>query len=205
MKRFPMLRLAALSILGMGGCAQTADNPASYTVLDDAATQLRADFNRDKGKVRLLFVVDPICPGCLRGLDDVDATLLKKTSDANLQTYVVHVPVLGAKAKDVAPATKLINNTHVRHYWNESGAFGGLVSNAVDLRSKDGKWVYAWDVWLIYGPEASWDGPMPPKPRLLMQQLWALQGSERFPNFDSEAFAQEVQKVLHATPTAASQ
>lgn len=204
MRRYLVLLLATLSVLGNGGCARATDNPAAYTVLDDAATQLRADFNRDQGKVRLVFVVDPICPGCLRGLDDLDDSLLKKAIGPRLQTYVVHVPVLGAKAKDVPPATKLIDNPHVHHYWNESGAFGGLVSNAVDLRSKDGKWVYAWDVWLIYGPEATWDGPTPPKPRLLMQQLWALQGNPRFPNFDSEVFAQEVQKVLADTTAIAA-
>ena len=194
MNRLVVLLLTMLALPVIGGCAEQADASLAYTPLDDAATQLREDFNRAKGSVRVLFVVDPICPGCLRGLDDVDRALLRKTSDPRLETFVVHVPVLGAKAKDVAPATKLLHNANVHHYWNESGAFGGLLSNAVDLRNGD-KWVYAWDVWLIYGPEATWEGPTPPKPKLLMQQLRALQGS-RFPKFDSEVFAQEVQALL---------
>jgi hypothetical protein len=192
------LIVAALSVVALSGCVDAADPSPGYTALDDSAARLREDFNRAKGSVRLLFVVDPICPGCLRGLDDIDRALLRKTNDPRLQTFVVHVPYLGAKAKDVAPATKLLHNANVRHYWNESGAFGGLLSNAVDLRNGD-KRVYAWDVWLIYGPEATWDGPAPPKPKLLMQQLWALQGSTRFPNFDSEVFAQEVQALLAAS------
>ena len=102
-RNFAPLVAATLSLLAStGGGAQTP-GPAAYTVLDDNATQLREDFNKTKGTVRLLFVVDPICPGCLRGLDDMDQALLKKTSDPRLQTFVVHVPVLGAKAKTSLP------------------------------------------------------------------------------------------------------
>lgn len=201
MNRYVVTLLATAGLLVSGGCGADTSSASTYTVLDDAATQLREDFNNAKGLVRLIFVVDPICPGCLRGLDDVNKALLAKTRDPRLQTFVVHVPVLRPppKAKDVPPAAELVRNPHVRHYWNESGAFGGLLSNAVDLRSNDGKWVYAWDVWLIYGPEAVWEGAAPPQPKLLMQQLWALGGSTRFPRFKPEVFAKEVQKVLAST------
>lgn len=177
--------------------AATAEPNAApgYVELDDSATALRDDFNRAKGSVRLLFVVDPICPGCLRGLDDVNRSLLSKVADARLQTFVVHVPVIGAKSKDVAPAMELLENGHVRHYWNESGAFGWLVRDATGLRRGDER-VYAWDVWLIYGPEAVWDGKLPPKPRRLMHQLRALQGSAEFPRLDSEEYAREARQLL---------
>ena len=118
----------------------------------------------------------------------------------------MHVPALGAEAKDVSRSFKLLHNPHVRHYWNESGAFGGLISNAVDLRTNDGEWVYAWDVWLIYGPDAIWEGSAPPRPRLLMQQLYALRGSNRFPRLDAEALARQVQALLaNAAPAATTQ
>jgi len=42
-----------------------------------------------------------------------------------------------------------------RHYWNPSGAFGRALSEGVGLKSDD-KSVYAWDVWLVYGPEVTW-------------------------------------------------
>lgn len=195
-RNFALLVAATLSLLASTGGAAQTPSPAAYTVLDDNATQLREDFNKAKGTVRLLFVVDPICPGCLRGLDDMDQALLKKTSDPRPQTFVVHVPVLGAKAKDVAPASKLLHNVNVRHYWNASGAFGGMLSNAVRPSEGEKKWIYAWDVWLIYGPEAVWEGSALPQPKLLMQQLSALQGSTRFPRLDRNVFAQNVQALL---------
>ena len=198
--------VGALSVVAFSGSAQAGDaaSAAAYTVLDETGSPLREDFNRAKGSVRILIVVDPICPGCLRGLDDIDKALLAKTNDPRLQTFVVHVPVLGAEAKDVAPAAKLLHDTRVRHYWNPSGAFGRELSEAVQLRHAD-ELVYAWDVWLIYGPEASWDGARPPRPRLLMHQLRALQGSAEFPHLDAEAFAREVHQLLArpAAPTSA--
>jgi len=37
---------------------------------------LQDDFNRDNGFVRLMFLVDPRCPECLRGLADMGDDVL---------------------------------------------------------------------------------------------------------------------------------
>ena len=67
------------------GCAEADGAKAvdAYSVLDKGATKLQEDFNRAKGSVRLLFVVDPICPGCLRGLDDVNRDLLATSNEGS--------------------------------------------------------------------------------------------------------------------------
>jgi hypothetical protein len=181
--------------------------------LDDQGSQLRADFNRGIGRVRLLFVVDPICPTCLRGLDDMNRDLLEGTVNPKLQTFVVYEPVLGtaraapwsrvAVGTDVPKAAQLLHNPQVQHYWNPSGAFGQLLSQAVGLKNSQHP-VYAWDVWLIYGPEAKWEGANPPRPRLLMNQLGALRGSTEFPPLDSRVFAQQVQALLAQLPPPAA-
>jgi hypothetical protein len=204
--------VAALAALGLfSGRAESAQAGAfSYAALDDQASQLRADFNRARGSVRLLFVIDPICPTCLRGLDDLNRDLLARTSDPRLQTFVVHEPVLGrvpwlrmTASHDVSAAAALIHNPHVHHYWNASGAFGRLLADAVDLRNGEQR-IYAWDVWLIYGPQASWTGGSPPRPRLLMQQLGGLTDSREFPRLDSQVFAQDVRGVLAQLPPPAA-
>ncbi len=209
MRQYAALTAVVLLSAG-GGCTQghsSAGAPAAYVVLDDQADQLRADFNRKVGSVRLLFVVDPICPGCLRGLADMNRDLLEDTTDPRLQTFVVHEPVLGrfatwlraAGEKDVPEAARLVQNPNVQHYWNPSGAFGLLLSQAVGLKEGEGQ-VYAWDVWLIYGPEAKWVGTDPPRPLLLMHQLRALRGSTQFPHLDSRVFAQRVRTLLAQLP-----
>jgi hypothetical protein len=208
----------AISLLPAASAARGEGSPANasappYTVLDDQGSQLRAEFNRDVGTIRLLFVVDPICPTCLRGLADMNRDLLAGTVDARIHTFVVHEPVLGlarvapwlrpAGGKDVAKAEQLLNNPNVRHFWNPSGAFGRLLSHAIGLKNSDGP-VYAWDVWLLYGPEAKWDGTDPPRPRLLMHQLGALRDSTEFPRLDSRAFAQQVRTLLAQLPPSAT-
>lgn len=177
--------------------------PQSFVSMDDRFNELRDDFNRAQGTVRLLFVVDPICPGCLRGMDDMNRDLLSKTTDSRLRTFVVHVPVIGAQSKDVLPAAKLLENPNVRHYWNPSGEFGRSLSRAVQLQS-DKDAVYAWDVWLLYGPDAKWTAADPPQPKLLMHQLRRLAGS-KFPKLDSKVFAHEVQNALSTLPAAHTQ
>lgn len=203
--------LWAAASCAQGETAPTQAAAKSYTTLDDQGSQLRADFNRKVGTVRLLFVVDPICPTCLRGLDDMNRDLLESTTDTRLQTFVVHEPVLGtaraapwsrvAVGTDVPKAAELLHNPNVRHYWNPSGAFGQLLSQAVGLKNSEHP-VYAWDVWLLYGPEATWEGADPPRPRLLMNQIGALRGSTEFPHLDSHVFAQEVQALLAKLPPA---
>jgi hypothetical protein len=204
----------ALALLTAVGCTKAVGGPhsqAPYINLDDQATQLREDFNRAKGSVRLLFVVDPICPGCLRGLDDMNRDLLAGTADPRLVTFVVHEPVLGAAhvapwlrttaSHDVPAAAALLHNPHVHNYWSADGEFGRLLSDSVDLKGSDGR-VYAWDVWLLYGPAAVWSDGGPPRPLLLMHQLRALRGSTEFPYLDSQMFAQKTLNLLSHLPPA---
>ena len=194
MHRFSIAIVSAAALLTTANIAQS--DRATYKVLDEGAAQLRADFNAARGSVRALFVVDPICPGCLRGLDDMNKDLLSSTNDERLQTFVVHVPRMNPPPteKDVPQAAKLLRNDHVQHYWNASGSFGRELSDGLGLRV-DGEAVYAWDVWLVYGPDAVWDGEHPPKPDYFMHQLWAL-GSTDLPRFDSQVFAQRVHQLL---------
>jgi hypothetical protein len=190
--------VVALAVVGDSGAqsTQTARNQstAGYIRLDDDATQLREDFNRMRGTVRLLFVVDPSCAACLRGMDDMNRDLLSSTRDPRLQTFVVHVPVIGAESKHVPPAAELLPSENVHHYWNASGRFGRLLSDGIGLKNGK-KPVYAWDVWLIYGPDATWSREVIPQPAMLMHQLEELEDT-KFPSLDSNVFAEEVRKKL---------
>lgn len=212
MRIFPVTLIATcLPVLASGCVKEATSATATYTVLDDQASQLRVDFNRKIASVRLLFVVDPICPGCLRGLADMNRDLLRSTTDPRLQVFVVHQPVLGvarfapwlrvADGNDVSKAAQLLENPNVQNYWNPTGGFGRLLSRAVGLKNGDGP-VYAWHVWLLYGPDAKWVGADPPPPQLLMHQLGALRGTE-YPHLDSQVFARQVQTLLAQLPPAA--
>lgn len=194
-----------ISVAALAGCTPGDEGAAAaspaHAVIDGGDSRLREDFNRHEGAVRLLFVVDPACPGCLRGMDDMNRDLLATTDDPRLRTFVVHVPVIGATEEDVAPSMKLLQNPHVEHYWDGTGRFGWRLADKLQLHGDDER-VYAWDVWLLYGPEAVWEEGGPPAPRLLMHQLWQLQDREDIPFLDSEVFAKEARELLDTLPPA---
>ena len=194
---FAVVSLAVVGVLGCGNAADTASaHDVKTMALDDQATALREAFNADRGNVRLLFLVDPACPGCLRGTADIDRDLLAQLpADSKVRVYVVHEPVIGGTERDIPKVVGLMHTSVASHYWDASGAFGKQLSQALDLRDGD-KLVYAWDVWMVFPPEAEWTGASIPKPRLFMHQLQGLMDNPKFPFLDSKVFAAQVHALL---------
>ncbi len=56
-------------------------------------------------------------------------------------------------------------------------------------------------MWLLYGPDVEWVGVAPPRPQLLMHQLWKLEDT-KFPQLDSKVFARETHGLLAKVPAA---
>jgi hypothetical protein len=180
---------AALAVLPplVARSADTSQKP--YVVLDKSLGQLRADFNSNVGKVRLLYIVGPTCGICLRGLSDLQEALYsKKGNDPRMITYVVHVPTLGAREVNVAPASRLITNAHTTHYWEETGIMGKLMEESLGLTNR-----YIWDFYAIYGPTAVWSDERPPVPDFYQHQLQGLPPEKRL---QADAFAAKVSEFL---------
>ena len=196
-----------LVLLAMGpwllsGCGKPQAAPQSGTSADSVLLNgddqpLRDDFNRDQSFVRLLFVVDPICAGCLRGLADMgDDVLAKLPKNARIKGYVVHDPVIGGTDKDIPAPAELLHTTLARHYWDPTGDFGRQMSRVLGL-FHGAKPVYAWDVWMIYPPNALWTVKDPPQPVFLMHQLGGLDKA-KFPPLNSKEFLAKIDELLAA-------
>jgi hypothetical protein len=180
--------------------AWSADSPQKpYVVLDSSLSQLREDFNANAGKVRMIYIVGPTCGVCLRGLSDLqEAIYAKKNDDPRLVTFVVHVPTLGAREKNVAPASRLISNAHTTNYWEETGILGKLMQQAM------GAEIYLWDFWTIYDRQAVWsDEHRMPVPTFWQHQLSGRLPSDRFLN--ANVFAAEVDALLAQVPAPTEQ
>jgi hypothetical protein len=204
MPRVRVLIAIVLSIgaTGLAGCAPADDAAVAaisvrYAVLNADDQPLRDDFNRNKSAVRLMFLVDPRCPGCLRGLADMGDDLLSKLpQNASVEVYVVYEPVIGGTVKDIPAAAALLKTQIAHHYWNPTGALGNQMSHVLGYWNGR-RWVYAWDTWLIYPPDAVWSGQDPPRPSFLMHQLGGLD-SRKFPRLDGQLFAAQVNSMLTA-------
>ena len=162
----------------------------SYVVMGEDLQQLKDDFNANEGRVRLLFISGPTCGICLRGMADLnDAFIAAGQGDDRLVTIVVHVPALGAREEHVAATIPLLQGPRIHHYWEDSGIIGQHFSEVMGVE------IYVWDFWMIYGPEARWDGLLPPAPDYYEHQLGVTSGGSRgFPRervLDAERFAAE--------------
>jgi hypothetical protein len=105
--------------------------------------------------------------------------------------------VLGATEADAANTCGLAHNEHVVHYWDPNQEMGTLFSKAENMKKGD-ELVYAWDVWLVYAPDAKWTGAEPPKGAFVMHQLKDLMKRPEFPFLNAPAFRTEVDKQLRA-------
>jgi hypothetical protein len=193
MSRFLVTVLSGVALLMLTPLEASAQGVAKpYVVLDKSLSQLRADFNVNVGKVRMLYIVGPTCGICLRGLSDLDDTLYsKKADDPRLATFVVHVPTLGAREKNVGPASHLITDRHTSQYWEETGIVGRLMQQTMGMNQ------YVWDFWMIYGPEAVWSDDRPPVPDFWQHQLGGLPAEKRL---DATVFAAKVDEFLTKLP-----
>lgn len=194
-----------LSVIGLPGCghrdnaAATAARPrVEFAVLDAKDQPLRDDFNRGKGEVRLMFLVDPVCPDCLLGLSEMGNDLLSKLAkDARVKVYVVYEPVIGGTAKDIPAASALLKTRMAHDYWNPTGTFGWQMSHVLGYWNGS-RWIYAWDTWLIYPPDAMWSGAAAPKPAFVMHQLGGLGNLPQYKHLDAKVFAAKVNGMLAA-------
>jgi len=190
MKRNAHRLLLLLTMSALAACTDspTADTDKAYVVLDENLTQLRDDFNAHRGEVRLVFLIGPTCAICLRGMADLnDEFIAAAQNDPRMFTLAVHLPTLGAEEKHVAPSMPLLDGPRVRHYWNESGILGKRYQEVLDID------FYAWDIWMTYGPEAHWDGVLPPEPDFWMHQLGPIKKADRL---DAAVFAEETNKFV---------
>lgn len=98
-------------------------------------------------------------------------------------------PTLGAREEHVSQTIPLLRGPSVFHYWDEIGYSGRHYENRLDIG------IYAWDVWMIYGPDALWIDELPPAPAFWRHQLSSLVDATRL---NPEVFHGEADKLLAA-------
>lgn len=100
--------------------------------------------------------------------------MLDRTPGDRVRISVVWVPMNHGLERDVPNATKEVWDRRARHYWDGAGWLMTAYKEVLGGYPLDPA---AWDTYILYGPEAKWDGDRPPKPASWMHQL----GSARQP------------------------
>jgi hypothetical protein len=73
--------------------------------------------------------------------------------------------------RDVPKATVEVPDQRATHYWDGDGQLVSRYREVLGLNEP------AWDIYMLYGPDARWEGDHPPRPQYWMHQF----GSKRRP------------------------
>ena len=189
-------RLASAVVGGvlLAGSVQVLSQEKPYPEIDQQLKQLKAQFNADVGKVRVLVIGDPTCPPCRRGAALIQENVVSKISSDKLAVYDVWVPLLNLQD----PATL---QRHAHQYAHLLPP-GPRVTTYTDPEAYLGKkygpilgvpyGAPAWDVYLVFPADARW-GDAAPTPSYWEHQLGGMP-SEKL--LDGPRFAGEVGKLM---------
>jgi hypothetical protein len=128
---------------------------------------------------------------CLRGASEVKRELLDRQPSAKLTPLVVWVPQSRGREAHVPNASSYVADPRARHFWDGEGLVGQQYQHQLELSEP------AWDVFFLYGPDARWEGDLPPWPEHWMHQLGTAERPRLSgPWFDAPGFARRAEALL---------
>ncbi len=99
------------------------------------------------------------------------------------------VPRNRARARHVERVTSIVTDERATQYWDE---YGAVIDPFTDMLTLTGPCA---GVFLIYGPDAVWEGDTPPMPDYL-EDAHAREYNRPHPQFNRRRFADSVRAVL---------
>jgi hypothetical protein len=135
--------------------AAVASLHAETSVLE----QLKAQFNKDKGVLRLVVLVSPTCPECVGGAGWIEDYVLRRYPKLPVKVYAVWAEMYpGDSPKAFPAAQKLMPDRRVTHWWDESKNVGRRFYDVVPTNTKG---EIQWDAFYLYGEGAVWNEQQP--------------------------------------------
>lgn len=121
--------------------------------------------------------------------------VLAKIADENLRVYVAWVPMFRGREADVPKASREVTDARGTHYWDGDSLLTRAYREALALSEP------AWDIFLLYGPDARWEGERPPVPAYWMHQLGSARRPRlRGPFLDPALFLDKTRELLARRP-----
>ena len=120
--------------------------------------------------------------------------MFEKNNDPHLRAYVIWVPELYAQESDVPQGLATVPDVRANHFWDGDGLLMRGYGPVLDLPKIGSRSINAWDIFMIYGPDAKWEESAPPVPDFWMHQLLA--PGIRAPRLDSLEFAAQAIRLL---------
>jgi hypothetical protein len=117
--------------------------------------------------------------------------IFETNKSEKLRGVIVWIPMVETDNCDAANERKTrFSDPRVMQFWDQDRLFGRLLSQTLHLQES-----IAWDVYLVYLPNHSWDTEIPPLPAFWMHQL----NEEPTLLLDPPRLKEYVQTVLERT------
>jgi hypothetical protein len=150
--------------IGDAGSARPALVKRPVTVISDSGDELRAVFNRDKDKVRLVMLLSPTCDLCLASGYVVRKYVLDTVDDDRFAVYAVWGQMFELDRLDHAEeATVRLPDPRVTHFWAPGQVIAEKFAKAAKLPPN----VQSWDTFQVFAPGVTWEGSLPAPARYM--------------------------------------
>lgn len=126
---------------------------------------LKADFNREAGKMRVIISLAPSCPYCLKGAATIERILATRR-ERPLVVFNVWQPILTTDWG--RPGTRVLHrlaDTRVRQFWDANHVVARALERSSEGRElqpgccvERGIW---WDLIAVYAPGVLWADRLP--------------------------------------------
>lgn len=136
--------------------AETSDTPSLQDL--SSIEQLTKRFNADKGKPRMIFLLSPTCPMCIRGAKWAQEKIMEAYADDDFSAYVVWLPVLPPDERE-AWNPSLIDDARAIEFWDETQATGKWFQ--AEMPDCPSLGPVAWDAIYVFGEDAEWNSGLP--------------------------------------------
>lgn len=129
-----------------------ARKPPVLQSLSRNGTELKALFNQDREKVRVLMILSPTCAICRMGARLVERHVLEQLWDPSLDVYVVWERINRQDSEEAAVhAAALLSDLRIRHFWSPERFASTVFQAPVGAQRTT-----AWDVFLVFGKGRQW-------------------------------------------------
>lgn len=181
--------------------AHRQDRPsvASVGKLEDLAptgANLIDRFNQDRGKVRLVAILSPTCPMCKNGSRILERYVLEHIADPNLRVYVVWEKIRVDDSRQHAlKSAAFAGDPRVTNFWSEKRVIGEIFRETAGFKTSP-----AWDVFMVFPPEAVWEKGAAPAPKAMMCNLMGSpQDATGLPRFNGAQLEEQVKALLSSS------
>jgi hypothetical protein len=140
-----------------------AGQPPLANVTEQSLAQVKAEFNASADSERVLLLLSPTCPVCVKGSSVVNAVLKRNPAD-KIRVITIWEPMLPTDwNRPTSAVLDLLSDRRVVQWWDQEHIVAGLVKQSLAGQNPGCCWRHdtLWDVVAVYPPGAKWTETLP--------------------------------------------